>query len=183
MMHPDRNMLRQLADGNLDATEAHPIEVHLASCTQCRMIVAFERDLVRALRETPLPQASPDFDPAVLRAVSRRNHPAATSRLPWVKYAAAGILISATLIVITLAGASGEEQSRSMLTPVFEQITSLIGPLANTFASQADSIIPTSCTQGNEVLRIFLLAMGALLVLGGLERLLLPHLKGLNHRP
>jgi predicted anti-sigma-YlaC factor YlaD len=182
MAHPDRNMLRQLADGSLDTTEARRIEEHLASCTQCRVIVTFERNLIRALRETPLPEPSPHFDPAVLRAVSRGNGPAAASRLTWGKYAAAGLLIAATLIVVTLAGASGEEQSRSMLTPVFEQITALIGPLANTFASRADSLIPTIGTQENDVLRIFLLAMGVLLLLGGLERLLLPHLKELDHR-
>ena len=181
MNHPEQHKLRALVDGLLDAAEAHAIEEHLASCARCRREVSFERNLTTVLRDIPLQDPSPVFDSAVLRAVHSRSAET-SSRTPWLRFAAAAVLIAATLIVIVIAGSTGDAQSRTILSPLFEQISAWVQPLAHTLTTRADKLQPSFGDQSGDIVRIFLLATGVLLLVGGLERVLLPRTRGANHR-
>lgn len=176
MKHPDIDILQQYADGMLAAAERDGVERHLASCASCRSAMQLERSLSESLRTIPSPSPSSRFDARVLAAV-RRPASRSAGRTLWLRYAAAAILIVTTTVVIVIAGASGEAQSRTVLTPVFERITEVIAPALDLVSSQGQQLTPRLDDRDSDFFRIFFLATAALLIIGGLERFIFPSLR------
>mgnify|MGYP000666387233 CR=1 FL=1 len=180
MQHPDPKLLLDFVDEQLTRTESDAIRAHLTTCERCRNEVSLQRSIVQSLRETSLPEPSPEFDSAVLRAVGK-NGSKADSRMPWTKVVAVAALISVTLIIVVVAGSTTEEQSRTILSPLFDQVTGWLQPVTAIFSKTADDLRPAMDDGNGDVLRVFLLASAALLIVGGLERFLLPRIRSLDH--
>ena len=180
MQHPDTKTLQDFADEQLPREHIAPVREHLTSCERCRNEIALLRSMTQSLREIPTPITSPGFDSAVLRAV-RKQRAQASSRLQWPKAAAAAALIVVTLLIVVIAGSTGEEQSRTMLSPLFDQVTNWLQPITGIFLSTTDDLRPAIDDSNGDVLRIFFLATAALLIVGGLERFLLPRIRSLDH--
>ena len=76
--HPQPARLQQFAEGALAHLPAAAVRRHLARCASCRTEARRWTALMRALGELPRLAPSPDFAPAVLRAVRLAPAPAAS---------------------------------------------------------------------------------------------------------
>ena len=177
MEHISPELMRQYADGELTVAERQRITNHLAVCERCRTSQRLETSLSDALRAVPQDVPSPRFDMQVLSELRSAAEHRRSPRRPAWKVAAAGLLIAATLIVVVIAGASGEEQSRSALTPVFEKVTAVFTPVMDAVARQSRQIMPQPGDGDFGVIRIFLIVTVVLLALAGIERFLFPNLR------
>ena len=173
MKHPDAEILRQYADALLDPAARAGVERHIEDCASCRDALRIERALSDAIRALPSSSPSHRFDRGVLDAVQHTAH-APAKRMPYFRYAAVGLLILTTFVVVIVAGASGEAQSQSVLTPVFERITAVLSPVVDLMTQKSEQLTPQLDDGDSSFFRIFFLATAALLIIGGLERLLSP---------
>ncbi|PLX30925.1 MAG: hypothetical protein C0600_07075 [Ignavibacteria bacterium] len=172
--HPSNSVLFSLLEGSLPKDAEHRLRQHIEHCAVCMQSLDFEKQLTRSIEELPLAHPSPQFDGHVL---SELQHSKAIPHRPlqaWMRPVITGLLITTTLLVIILAGGSGEEQSQSVLTPVFEYITDVMSPVTDQFHEQITLLTPSVDAADNHTIRIFLIASLALLVIGSLDRLLLP---------
>ncbi|MCB2204017.1 zf-HC2 domain-containing protein [bacterium] len=184
MQHPAPDILQQFADGMLDSEHRSNVEAHLHDCAECRSVVELERGISGVLQDLPLHEPSTYFDASVLNAVHAPASHRGPDRIRIFRYTAAAALILVTLVVVIVAGASGEEQSRSMLTPVFErvtplfeQVTDFIAPATELLNNKSTRVAPDLDAQSESVVRVFFIAVLALLIFGGLERVLLPRFR------
>jgi hypothetical protein len=174
MEHLSTDMLQRFADDALEGEERKRVQLHLGSCSHCRIAFDFERMLLASLRVPNVDTPSPLFDHNVLSAIRQPDRGARSTRIRWFKYAAAAALILTTLIVVIIAGANGDEQSRSILTPVFERVSSVVSPVLQTLTRQSERITPKLDARETDFFRIFLIAAAALFIIGGLERFIFP---------
>ena len=177
MEHPGTDILQRYADNLLETDLRRSIQGHINSCDRCRRIVALEHALMASLRNPPSSAPSPHFDRNVLNALRAQQDVRKGTRVSWFTYAAAAALIATTLVVLIVAGASGDEQSRSVLTPVFEKVSSVTLPVLELLVRQSARVTPHLDEGGIGFVRIFLIAMSALLVFGGLERFIFPSIR------
>ncbi|MDT8323352.1 MAG: zf-HC2 domain-containing protein [Bacteroidota bacterium] len=173
MQHPAPDVLGQYADALLDAPEHDRVHRHLTTCASCRNALLVEKSLSDAVRTASQRTPSSRFDSAVLSAL-RRPATGPSRRIPYLGYAAAALLIVTTFVVVIIAGASGETQSRSALTPMFERITEVLTPAMELLTSQSGRLTPKLDERDSDFFRVFFIATAALLLIGGLERVLFP---------
>ncbi len=178
MIHPDRDILILYVDRVLPESEMTSIRAHAEECLQCSDALARERQFSEALRAQPMTEPSSGFDRIVLDAVipaaTRERRGEATVR----RYAGLITLCVVTLVVILIALGQGGESS-DWMQPVSETINTATRSLTNGFVDGLNRLLsPLKVIQvSNGVLDIFALAVLALLVLGGLDRILSPLVK------
>lgn len=92
-----RDIVFELASGELDEAVSKAAEAHMADCSRCRKEYEAVADLVRALREAGEVRAPEDLLPNVMKAVRNER---AVRRFSLIKYAA-----TAAAAVVLVAGA------------------------------------------------------------------------------
>lgn len=110
------DLLLEYATGEPSLAERQEVEVHLASCAECRSEVRFHRSLIADLTELPRPNFPPELEEVLVRAAvqSRRSlGPSSVgarvprrTRVSWlpVLCGAAGLAIVGILILLLFPG-------------------------------------------------------------------------------
>jgi len=69
--HPANGELQRFADGESEGSERERVTRHLASCTECRALVSFIRDVAAKARNLDAPRAPAEPRAAALAAPLR----------------------------------------------------------------------------------------------------------------
>ena len=109
-------LILEYAVGEPSLEERQEVEVHLASCAECRAEVRFHRSLSRDLKDLPQPAFPPELEEVLVRAAiqTRRSLPKSTvaarseadGRSRWLPIlcGAAGLAIVGLLVLLLLPG-------------------------------------------------------------------------------
>lgn len=175
--HPEHSILMEFMEGSLAHDQAETVRRHLSQCPSCRQARAFDEQLVQSISELALENPSSQFDSRILSTLQKSVGVQGRVRSAWLRPVATGLLIAATLVVIVFAGGSGEPQSESILSPVFEQFRDILTPVTDLLSDQIVRLTPSLDVADNQTIKIFLIASLAMLIIGSLDRLLQPYLR------
>jgi anti-sigma factor RsiW len=178
MEHPDRELLIALADGILTPERKIEVRSHMDHCPTCASILEQEAALSRTLRMQRLVQPSPAFDRAVLDAVLPRSAARVAQEASFRKYAGVFVLCIFTIIVFLISSGSGSN-SPSWMHPVHDAVNGSTRWMTESFVEGSSALFAplTRATAHGGVLDIFCMATFALLLLGGIDRIIAPLLK------
>lgn len=132
----------------------------------------------RALRMQRLVLPSPAFDGAVLDAVLPRTAARGAQETSFRKYAGVFALCIFTLFVFLISSGSGSN-SPSWMHPIYDAVNGATRGMTESFAKGSSALFAplTKMTAHSGVLDIFCMATFALLLLGGIDRIIAPLLK------
>ncbi len=175
MEHPDSELLVSFADGVLDDAQTTDIRAHIEQCPICREIVASERQFSEALRAQPLIQPSPSFDRTVLDTMLPASARSRREEASIRKYAGLIVLCVVTLIVVAISSGQGGD-SPGWMRPVSDAMSSANRTLTDGFVVGIKQLFSPlhAARSSSGVFDIFALAVLALLVLGGIDRVIAP---------
>ncbi len=175
MEHPDHELLLACADGLLSTEQSDEIRAHTTRCPDCAAVLEREMALSAALRAQPLARPSPAFDQAVLRALMPRAESTGRHEISFRGYGGILLLCACTL-VIYLAANGKSDGAPTWLTPVYETISGAMSWFTDRFVSGISGMISPlgTAAHGSNFIEIFLLATLALVLLGGLDRVIAP---------
>ncbi|MFA6233490.1 MAG: zf-HC2 domain-containing protein [Bacteroidota bacterium] len=178
MEHPDRELLIAFADGILSPEQTIEVRAHADHCPTCGIIIEQEAAMSRALRMQRLVQPSFAFDRVVLDAVLPRRAARGAQEASFRKYAGVFVLCIFTFIVFLISSGSGGN-SPSWMHPVYDAVNGITRGMTESFIEGSSALFAplTKMTADRGVLEIFCMATFALLLLGGIDRIIAPLLK------
>lgn len=178
MEHPDRQLLIDAADGLLPPSALSALRVHLDSCPDCLSLSEEEAAFSNLLRSQTLSDTTPGFDRAVLDAILPATAGKRGRDILLRKYAGLVLLCMVTLFVVVLSMGQ-KSDAQGWMAPVSRSISSLSNGITLGVTRGIEQLYASvKTTAGSDsVLHVFALAVLALLLLGGLDRIISPILR------